>query len=219
MLEGWLGGVSVESFVASTLGAWPTAAPGTAAEALGAVDWGTLDRVLASARKPDVLVVARGQLLPVPAPRSLSEARALLLAGIGFVVRFAERHDAAIAALTAALERDLPGTAHAQLFITPGGSHGFGWHYDWEDVFVAQTDGVKDYYFRANTVDRTAPGDRPDFRRFRAETSPLATARLVPGDFLYIPAMWWHMARCVETSLSISIGHVPAHGVRRDERA
>lgn len=207
MLAGWLGQVSIETFVAEAFRAAPTAAPGTAADAIATVDWASLDRVLRSPDDPDVLVVALGRLLPIPQPRSLADARALLAAGIGFVVRFAERHDAGIAALTRALEDTLPGTAHAQLFVTPGGSHGFGWHYDWEDVFIAQTAGVKDYYFRANTVDHSVPGGRPDFARLRDEKSALATARLVPGDFLYIPAMWWHMAMCLETSLSISIGH------------
>jgi ribosomal protein L16 Arg81 hydroxylase len=47
---------------------------------------------------------------------------------------------------------------------------------------------------------------RHDFRCFREETSPLQTARLFPGDVLYLPALWWHMARCVEDSLSIALG-------------
>ena len=42
-----------------------------------------------------------------------------------------------------------PGTPQVQVFATPAGTHGFGWHYDLEDVFIAQTAGMKDYYFRA----------------------------------------------------------------------
>jgi ribosomal protein L16 Arg81 hydroxylase len=32
------------------------------------------------------------------------------------------------------------------------------------------------------------------------------TARLFAGDWLYIPSRWWHMAKCIEDSLSISLG-------------
>jgi hypothetical protein len=29
---------------------------------------------------------------------------------------------------------------------------------------------------------------------------------LIAGDWLYVPARWWHVAKCVEDSLSISLG-------------
>jgi ribosomal protein L16 Arg81 hydroxylase len=133
-----------------------------------------------------------------------------MAAGLGFVVRGAERNDPALAELAAAFALDLPGKINVQLFATRAGTNGFGWHYDFEEVFIVQTAGVKDYYFRDNTVDRdTTFGTQPDFERFRQEKSPLATARLLPGDWLYLPARWWHMARCLEDSLSISVGVLP----------
>jgi 50S ribosomal protein L16 3-hydroxylase len=98
------------------------------------------------------------------------------------------------------------GSAHVQLFVTPGRTHGFGWHYDDEDVFILQTVGVKDYYFRANTVAAEVAAHPDAFARFDVETSPLCTARLLAGDFLYLPARWWHMATCERDALSISVG-------------
>jgi ribosomal protein L16 Arg81 hydroxylase len=95
------------------------------------------------------------------------------------------------------------------VFATPAGTHGFGWHYDLEDVFIAQTAGVKDYYFRPNTVEADTPFPPPDFSGYHKETSPLMTATLVPGDFLYVPSRWWHMALCKEDALSISVGLMP----------
>ena len=188
--------------------------PGTARGALPLLDWDVLDSILVRSRSADVLVVARGEVLKVPPPRSLAEARALMRSGVGLVIRRSERHDQGLAGFAASLVRDLPGRVHVQLFVTPGGTHGFGWHYDHEDVFIAQTAGIKDYYFRDNTVDRHTPaGEQPDFTRFRDERSPLATARLIPGDFLYLPSRWWHMARCVEDSLSISAGVFPAPAI------
>lgn len=211
VLQQWLASTPVQTFIAECLGKQPVAMPGTARGALPLLDWDVLDCILGRCRPADVLVVARGEMLSAPPPRSLAEARALMRRGVGLVLRRGERHDQGLAQFAASLARDLPGRVHVQLFVTPGGTHGFGWHWDHEDVFIAQTAGVKDYYFRDNTVDRHTPvGEQPDFTRFRDERSPLATARLIAGDFLYLPSRWWHMARCVEDSLSISAGVFPA---------
>jgi 50S ribosomal protein L16 3-hydroxylase len=198
----WLGAVPLDDFRDRHLRREPIARPSTALGARSLLDWDVLDRVLGS--RPDVLVVARGTLLPVRPPRSLSELRGYFAAGVGLCVRHAERHDPELARLAA--EFGELGAAQVQLFVTPSGTHGFGWHYDDEDVFIAQTAGIKDYYFRANTV---AAGERARpamFSRFTAERSPMCTATLVAGDFLYLPARWWHMAVCREDALSISVG-------------
>jgi ribosomal protein L16 Arg81 hydroxylase len=79
--------------------------------------------------------------------------------GIGVVIRRAERNHPDLAALAAAFVRNLPGEVHLQLFVTPAGTNNFGWHYDVEDVFIVQTAGAKDCYFRENTVDRDRPRD------------------------------------------------------------
>ena len=205
MLREWLGSVPVDDFAAMHLGRAPHAAPGAAAGAIPFFQWADLDRILPGVPASEILVVARGHNLDLPVPRSLRDVRALMRLGVGVVIRRAQRSDARIAEVTSAFARDLPRAVHAQLFVTPGGTHGFGWHYDFEDVFIAQTAGMKDYYFRANTVcPDVEPG--PAFHRYPEERSPLHTARLVAGDWLYIPSGWWHMARCVEDSLSISVG-------------
>jgi 50S ribosomal protein L16 3-hydroxylase len=202
VLADWLGTISVDEFRAGYLCRAPIAQPATALEARAVLDWDVLDRVLRC--DPDVLVAARGQLLPVPPPRSRSELRGYLAAGVGLCVRHTERHDPGLARVASAFAE--LGAAHVQLFVTPGGTHGFGWHYDDEDVFIAQTAGVKDYYFRANTVAAGDPASPAMFSRFAEERSQLCTATLVPGDFLYVPARWWHMAMCREDALSISVG-------------
>jgi len=122
------------------------------------------------------------------------------------VARKAEREDPALAELALSFAQDLGGEAHVQVFVTPGGTHGFGWHYDREDVFIAQTCGRKDYFFRQNTVITDVLHEAMDFEPLRRESSPVGSATLIPGDWLYLPSGWCHMAKCVEDSLSISIG-------------
>ena len=185
----------------------PYAKPQSAQRAAGIFKWNLLDRLLPMPTT-DVLVISRGRLADRPVPRNLDDTRILLRDGIGLVIRHAEQLDVPLAALAHSLTKTMPGTAHVQLFVTPAETHGFSWHYDAEEVFIVQTAGVKDYFLRENTVAASALA-MPDFGRFRDEVSPVGSVRLIEGDWLYIPGRWWHMAKCVEDSLSISIGVSP----------
>ncbi len=219
MLTEWLAPDDLDWFLRAHFQAAPFARPAAAKSAVPALDWVTVDRVLRSDRPLDVMTVRAGQLFQVPTPRSAGEARALMQAGISVVVRGAEQHDAGLRALADGFEAALPGEVHVQVYATPGGTNSYGWHYDFEDVFIAQTAGVKDYYFRQNTVARdTVLGDRLDFTCVRAETSPVYQSRLIAGDWLYIPSTWWHLVKCAEESLSISVGVMPPEQLRKARR-
>jgi 50S ribosomal protein L16 3-hydroxylase len=209
MLAEWVAPLTVTEFQRSHLHQSAWAQPHSAERTVSVLDWDTLGEVLAAEPSPDVIVCARGERLPYPAPRELIELRAYLRMGIGLALRHTQRCHPRLAAIATDLSSHLDRPAQVQIFVTPGGTHGFGWHYDIEDVFIVQTAGVKDYYFRANTVEPDAPFPPPSFAGFGRETSPIHTATLCPGDFLYIPGRWWHMAICRETSLSISVGVMP----------
>jgi 50S ribosomal protein L16 3-hydroxylase len=207
VLADWLAPDDLAWFLGAHFQIAPFARPGTAETALAALDWSTIDRLLRSDKPLDLLTVRGGQLSDVPPPRSGTEARALMRAGISVVVRGAEQHDPALRQVADGFEAALAGEVHVQVYATPGGSNSYGWHYDFEDVFIAQTAGVKDYYFRENTVARdTVLGDQLDFACVREERSPVFHTRLLAGDWLYIPATWWHLVKCAEESLSISVG-------------
>jgi 50S ribosomal protein L16 3-hydroxylase len=205
VLHAWIAPLELGTFARDYLKRSAWARPGSAIDARRLLDWDVLDRVLASGRSDDI-VCARGERLPWPAPRDRDELRAYFRLGVGLCLRHAERCDDGLAALADEVSHLLARPAHVQLFATPGGTHGFGWHYDLEDVFIAQTEGIKHYYFRDNTVERDTPFPPRNFSAIRGESSPLQTASLVPGDFLYIPSRWWHMAVCQEDALSISVG-------------
>jgi ribosomal protein L16 Arg81 hydroxylase len=207
MLPEWLTPDDTGWFESNHLGKAPYARPAAAMDALPFCTWQTFADVLASERPIDVLTVAAGETVQVPRPRSRADMRRLMETGVSVVVRAAEQNDPGLARLAERFERVLPGEVHVQLYATPAGTNSYGWHYDFEDVFIAQTAGVKDYYFRANTVARDAAlGDKLDFTSFANERSPLMSARLIAGDWLYLPARWWHLVKCIEESLSISVG-------------
>jgi ribosomal protein L16 Arg81 hydroxylase len=219
MLAEWVAPDSSAWFVEHHLRKAPCARAAAARDAVPLFSWQTLDRVLASRRPLDVLTVAAGESVYVPRPRSRADASRLLQAGVSVVIRSAEAHDASLKRLAERFEAILPGEAHVQLYVTPAGTNSFGWHYDFEDVFIVQTAGVKDYYFRANTVARDKVlGDALDFAPVRRERSPLFSSRLIAGDWLYLPARWWHLVKCAEESLSISIGVMAPEELRRARR-
>jgi 50S ribosomal protein L16 3-hydroxylase len=218
MLTEWLAPKDLGWFMRTHFQTTPFARPEAARGAVQVLDWQTLDRILRSDRPLDVMTVRAGQLQEVAIPPSLEDARALMRAGVSVVVRGAERHDPGLRALAEGFEAALPGEVHLQVYATPAETNSYGWHYDFEDVFIAQTAGVKDYYLRQNTVARdTRLGDLLDFTAIRQETSPIYQSRLIAGDWLYIPSTWWHLVKCAEDSLSISVGVMPP-GRLRDAR-
>ena len=207
-LVDWLGPRQASVLRAKHLGRAPYAAPDCARAAVLSCDWSGLD-VLLNAAPPDVLVVARGRDLQLPAPRSLPALRGLFQRGIGIAVRKPERQSAPLAVLSSALAQDIPGEQRVIVFATPGGHPGFGWHYDAEDVFIVQTEGDKEY-FRENTVTERVGRDEPmDFSTYARERSAHMSCRLVPGDLLYLPRGYWHAAHAHSDALSISIGVFP----------
>jgi hypothetical protein len=215
----WLSPSEVARFVDEDLHRRPCAGAGTARSVVPRLDWETFGKVLGSRPTPDVLTVSRGRLVTLPRPSSLADLRAAVDHGVSVVVRGSERHDAGLGELAASFGAHLPGEVHVQLYATPGQTNSYGWHYDFEDVFIVQTAGIKDYYFRDNTVARhTVLGDELDFSLVRAETSPLFHSRLLPGDWLYLPPRWWHLVTCVETSLSISVGVMGPEAFRTARR-
>jgi 50S ribosomal protein L16 3-hydroxylase len=112
--------------------------------------------------------------------------------------------------LSASFGRSLPGDQRIIVFATPANSHGFGWHYDVEDVFVLQTAGDKEYLMRSNTVSPPLVRGAPlHFEQYERESSPMLSCRMLAGDMLYIPRGYWHVGYAREHSLSISIGVFP----------
>lgn len=207
VLPRWLSDPDRRDLLASRAARKPYAAPHVVPDAARLFDWALLDGILAARPAPEVLVVRESALLAEPPPDSGEAARAMFERGVGLVVRRAECHHIELRTLAHAFEQALSGSAHVQLFATPAATHGFGWHYDAEDVFILQTWGRKSYYFRDNSQQPSFdPREPPDFSKIRTETSPMATCTLDAGDALFLPRGMWHVAKARTDSLSISLG-------------
>jgi len=169
-------------------------------------DWPTVERVLSSP-EADVIVGSAKQRYEGPLPKSLEEARPLLEQGLTVGVRHAERHEDSLAQLATAFAADFFAPIDIHLYGAPAGQPGFGWHYDAEDVFVLQTTGKKEWWLRKNTVNpwplvETLPRDM----KYEREIMPAMRCLLAAGDWLYIPAGYWHRTESLEESISLSVG-------------
>lgn len=205
MISTWIADLPRERFLHEAFQRTPLARPGTARNAIDYLNWDVVERLIAAGA--DMLVVRNSALRRDEVPRTFAEAHALFLSGWSIVLRRCERHDPKLAQMARAFGEELEGEVSIQLYVTPKGFHSFSWHYDCEDVFIAQTAGIKEYYLRANTVNpRPRLSAMPANMHYERETSPPMAATLVAGDTLYIPRGWWHAARATEDALSISVG-------------
>lgn len=176
--------------------------------------WGTIERLLAQPGV-DVIVGRQGEQWPGPGasggPLEVAQARALVAEGYTLGVRHAERHDPGLAELADAFRHDFHAPIDVHLYCTPGGSPGFGWHYDAEEVFVLQTYGSKEWQLRKNTVNPWPLVESlPTNMRHEREIMPLVRCTLAAGDWLYIPSGWWHRTEAGEESISLSVGVLSA---------
>ena len=205
MIGTWLGELSREQFDSEHFQRAPLALPRVARGAIPLLTWSTVIELVP--KQTDMLVVRNGALRSDPAPSSFPEALALFREGYSLVLRRCERHDAGLRQLADAVAAEIDGDVQIQAYLTPANHFSFGWHYDCEDVFIAQTGGTKEYRLRQNTVNPQPTLDAmPKDMHYERETTPMMAATLVPGDWLYIPRGWWHMAHAGEDSLSISVG-------------
>src|SRR5262249_23259172 len=162
----------------------------------------------------DVLVGREGRRWGENGAPRPEEARPLLAEGYTLGIRHAERHDPGLAELADGFRRDFLGAVNVHVYCTPAGRPGFGWHYDAEDVFILQTRGSKEWSLRKNTVNpwplvETLPADM----RHERELMPVLRCTLRAGNWLYIPAGYWHRTEAGDESISLSVGVLSATAV------
>lgn len=212
ILDELLAGFSREAFLDRFFLKLPYASPSGAERLCELGDWQRIDRLLA-APGADVLAGSAGTAHPAP-PQTAAQARALLEQGLTIGIRHADRHDRQLAALADEFRRAFAAPIDVHLYCTPAGREGFGWHYDAEDVFLVQAAGAKQWDVRKNTVNpwpliETLPSDM----RYGREQMPLVRCTLEAGQWLYLPAGYWHHSHALEESISLSIGVASATAI------
>ena len=206
-LANLIGNTSVADFLYEYVFKLPLAVSGNAEPYRHLGDWDKVESLLSS---PTVDLLVASQRLGVSQgknPVTRSEVHDLLKQGYTLGFRHVQNDDDALLQVARAFEQDLAAPADIHLYCTPAGERGFGWHYDAEEVFVVQTYGSKEWSLRKNTVNpwpliETLPYDM----KYHCEIMPLIRCHLQAGDWLYIPAGYWHSTAATEDSISLSIG-------------
>ncbi|HVX11329.1 MAG TPA: cupin domain-containing protein [Pirellulales bacterium] len=213
MIEQLLGEFPLRRFIDEYYLRQPFSLPGGATSFKHLASWATLESILAH-DEADVLVVKEGRRWEGTQKPTAAEARRLFDDGHTVLVRHAERCHSEIAELAGGFERDFRAAVDVHLYCTPAQQHGFGWHYDVEDVFILQTAGSKEYLLRKNTVNPWPVAQNiPQDMRYEREIMPLSKCLLAAGDWLYIPHGYWHRAAAHEAAYSLAVGVMSPTGL------
>lgn len=207
ILDALLGPVSRRQFLDEHYLLLPFARAGGGEAIATLLDWPMIERLVADPTSD--LLVARDGRLAAESQAQRSAAK-LFAEGNTLVVRHAERQDQRLAELARGFAREFAAPVNIHLYATPQTGHGFGWHYDAEEVFVVQALGAKRYELRKNTrhpwpLVETLPADMG----FEHEVTPTWECTLAAGDWLYLPSGTWHRAAAESDSLSLAIGLLP----------
>ena len=112
------------------------------------------------------------------------------------------------------LTLDLGHPVQANAYLTPAVARGFAPHYDTHDVFVIQLAGSKHWTVHPPTLEVESGLDEwtqhRDAVAAAATEPPAYDGILEPGDVLYLPRGWIHLAQAgAETSLHLTLGIHP----------
>jgi 50S ribosomal protein L16 3-hydroxylase len=209
LLERLLHPVSLSEFYGQYLFKEPFAQPCSGSKYRGLLSWEMLYGIVErhnncwlprQGRLPHEIQNTPGKLKFSAAVEAYKEGRTIL-------VRHAESANSQIQNIAEDFEKHFGAPIDVQLYYTPEGQQGFDWHYDLEDVFIIQSVGSKEFHLKRNTVS-SFPFDVKAMKDhfFREPPSKEIHCSLEAGDFLYIPAGWWHRARATTDSAHLSIG-------------
>lgn len=217
-LEEMLSPLTLEEFSDEYLFRMPYAAPFKASRFTDLISWQMLEDILKvehgdcwlpfRGKLPENPQLATGRLSAAQMYEGFSQGRTIL-------VRHAERAHPQLKTIADDFYNIFRDPVDIQLYGTPAEQEGFDWHYDAEEVFVIQSVGEKEFRLRPNTTfPWPVPSSIPQHKFFEAERpSPEIRCWLKPGDWLYIPAGYWHKARAVTPSFHLSVGIMSTTGV------
>ena len=134
--------------------------------------------------------------------------RALMAQGCTFVMESVQRSHPEVATLSRLFEQTFHCPSPVNLYLTPPSAQGFQPHFDVQNVFVMQLHGTKRWTVYAPHIARPLPSQavhgavKPGERLF--------DITLAPGDLLYLPRGYVHVAHTTNTvSAHLSVSLLP----------
>lgn len=193
----------------------PFSLPHGADELINLLNWQVVEDVLKE-KKSKLRIVQEGRVIKDYVDLAYPEALAHHRMGHTLLLRYAELSHAKLKNLADDFSQSFHTPVDIQLYCTPANNNAFGWHYDLEEVFIIQTKGSKHYTIRPNSVHPNpvlASLPKKDQSFELEKTKVELNITLEPGDWLYIPSGWWHVAKTRAESMHISIGLMPTSAV------
>ena len=208
ILDDVLGELSLDAFLQKYLHHFPLSVPHSASDYRKYLNWSVIEAILQE-KKSMLRIVKEGRMVRDDAKLSFAEVQDLYRSGHTLVIKNSEKSHQLLKFLARQFSDYFFAPVDIQVFCSPPHTHGFGWHYDVEDVFIFQTEGMKKFSLRQNTIHpHPTTFSTPKDLGYENEKSELyIETTLLAGDWLYIPAGWWHRAWTTdEGSMHISLG-------------
>ncbi|MBE9121418.1 cupin [Tychonema sp. LEGE 07199] len=152
---------------------------------------------------PDIRLAVEGKVLDESENANLIK---LCQSGATLILNQVHKLIPEIAEFAAEFKADLGYGNQVNAYCSWPEKQGFSSHYDTHEVFILQTDGIKQWYVFADTI-KYPLTDQKSSSFSPPETPPYLTCTLHPGDVLYIPRGHWHYAIASdEPSLHLTLG-------------
>ena len=136
------------------------------------------------------------------------QVRRLMNEGGTFVMESCQRIHPNIGQLSRAFEKTFHCPSPVNLYVTPPSAQGFQPHFDVQNVFVMQLHGSKNWKVFEPHIEKPLPAQAVD-----GAVPPgklLHDVTLHPGDFLYVPRGYVHVAHTTdEVSAHLSVSLLP----------
>jgi Cupin superfamily protein len=159
------------------------------------LDWATLWKVIESDVVPlkKLLVTRKGHDVPAIFYRDQGKLNAAKLAsliphGISLIATSVDAHVPTLQALCANIQARIGRKINVTAVMTTGDGGAFPMHYDVPDVVVVQVEGAK----RWRIYDRPVANPVKGMPRPPKPSGVIFDEVLQPGDFLCLPAGYWH---------------------------
>lgn len=169
-------------------------------------EWPTRVRMVkAGTSMPAHAFTRRAATLTEPDPTvDCQRVAELIRKGGTLIIEGIDRVAPGLSDLCGGLETELAHRVGANAYLTPAESQGHNLHYDSHDVMILQISGIKHWRVFDHHPDASY---KPELVTIADEARPVIDTTLSPGDVLYIPEGWAHVAEtAVDVSLHITLG-------------
>lgn len=203
MLKSLITPLTVESFLDSYHNLLAYYSPGSPERFKDLYQWSDLNDFLSNSRPNDssINLVGGGKKIPFI---SQSVLREQVISGQTIEIDNLQEVDPAIRGFCDSCSNDFNTEVNINAYVSHPSAQGFNLHYDLQDVFILQTEGIKRWYIyepselwpcEEKVFEKAGPGNK----------SPYLDIELKPGDVLYIPRGHWHKAIAVEPCIHLTV--------------